>query len=316
MSLANPAINRQPKIFQQKGKKMTAHDPSTLFGLESLTPEEAGVIIHKGTERPNSGALLHTKDAGWYICRSCGAALYRSEHKFESGCGWPSFDQELPDAVRRSMDADGRRTEITCARCNAHLGHVFSGEGFTPTNTRHCVNSISMRFVPDTDTALAYFAGGCFWGVEDFFNNLPGVIRAVSGYMGGDTENPTYEQVCTGRSGHAETVEVLFATKLISFETLARLFFEIHDPTQLDAQGPDRGPQYRSAVFPANAEQAAITASLIEQLEKQGWDVVTSVEELSPFYPAEDYHQRFLHKHPQRPACHRRVPRFTQGPLG
>lgn len=283
--------------------------------MPPLTPEEKRVIIDKGTESPYSGVYESNKEAGFYICRQCGAFLYRSEAKFDSGCGWPSFDEEVSGAVKHSPDPDGTRTEITCANCDAHLGHVFKGEGFTAKNTRHCVNSISMKFIPASSSETAYFAGGCFWGVEHAFRQLPGIIDVTSGYMGGATVNPGYEDVSSGKTGHAETVRVIFEPAKVSYETLARLFFEIHDPTQLNRQGPDAGTQYRSAVFPVTAEQKNTVEKLIRLLNEKGWHTVTSIEPDKVFYPAEAYHQRYIEKHPNY-SCHAPYPRFDKGPAG
>ena len=288
--------------------------------MKPLTPEEERVIVGKGTEAPFSGKFYTHREDGTYCCRRCGAPLYRSEDKFDAGCGWPSFDDEIPGAIRREPDADGRRTEILCAACGAHLGHVFQGEGFTPKNVRHCVNSVSLDFIPaekSEQTAVpeqrketAYFAGGCFWGVEYMLKKLKGVESVRSGYMGGTTVNPTYQQVCSHTTGHAETVEVVFDPAVVSYETVAKRFFEIHDPTQEDGQGPDIGDQYRSEIFYTSPEQKAVAEDLIRQLEAKGYDVVTRVTPASRFYPAEEYHQDYYERKGTTPYCHAYTKRF------
>lgn len=276
---------------------------------KELTDEEKRVIVNKGTERPYTGKYYNFDEKGTYTCKQCGAALYRSDDKFDSGCGWPSFDDEIAGAVKRVPDADGRRTEITCARCGAHLGHVFAGEGFTPKNTRHCVNSISMEFVPKEKqkaekTETAIFAGGCFWGVEYWMKKEPGVISVESGYIGGKTERPTYEEVCYKNTGHAEAVKVVFDPSKVSYETLAILFFEIHDPTQLNRQGPDVGDQYRSEVFYTTPQQKEIAEELIACLKAKGYDVKTRVTAATTFWPAEQYHQNYYERKGSIPYCH------------
>lgn len=271
-----------------------------------LTSEEERVIVHKGTERPFTGTYLNHKEAGIYACRRCGAELYRSDDKFESGCGWPAFDDEIKGAITRNPDPDGHRIEIVCAACNGHLGHVFSGEGLTKKDIRHCVNSVSLAFVPAVVTRQesAVFAAGCFWGVEHLMKKMPGVISAKSGYTGGRTDNPDYKSICTGTTGHLEAVEVIFEPGKTSFADLTRLFFEIHDFSQTDGQGPDIGEQYKSAIFFQSPEQHKIAGEISAQLRSMGYKVATELREAAKFWPVEDYHQNYYEKTGKSPYCH------------
>ncbi len=282
-----------------------------------LSAEERRVIEHKGTEPAGVGLFVHYFEDGAYNCKRCGAQLYNSDHKFESGCGWPAFDDEVEGAVERVPDPDGVRTEIVCVVCGAHLGHVFQGEGLTPKNVRHCVNSISLDFNEDDravereeTTETAVFASGCFWGTEYFMAKAEGVLGTTVGYIGGDVEAPSYEQVCTGLTGHAEAVEVVFDTSITSYETLARLFFETHDPTQVGRQGPDVGSQYRSAIFFNSPGQEEVARRLVDELEAKGLRVATQVVAADKFWPAEEYHQNYYDRKDKQPYCHAYVRRF------
>ncbi len=283
--------------------------------LKNLTPSEKHVIVDKGTERPFSGKYVNSKEKGLYTCKVCDAPLYRSDDKFDSHCGWPSFDDAIPGAIKHQTDTDGRRTEILCANCGAHLGHVFKGEGMTEKNVRHCVNSISLNFDKKESTAesslsRAYFAGGCFWGVEYYLEKLDGVEEVSSGFMGGKVKDPTYRQVVRTDTGHLETVEVVYDPQKVSYETLVKTFFEIHDPTQADGQGPDIGSQYLSAVFVNNKEERSVVNKLIKILENKGFKIATQVLDKTPFYSAEEYHQDYYDRKGGVPYCHRRVKRF------
>ena len=277
---------------------------------QPLSSEEENIIVHRGTEAPFSGEYENFSQKGIYICRRCGASLYRSEDKFDAHCGWPSFDAEIAGAARNIPDADGRRTEIRCARCDAHLGHVFTGEQLTPKDVRHCVNSLSMRFVPqakqEKKNAAVYFGGGCFWCTEATFQMIRGVVSVVPGYAGGTAENPSYEAVSSGATGHAEVVKITYDPTQISYEALLEIFFVSHDPTTPNRQGSDTGTQYRSVVLYENDLEKEIVESFIRRLTEEGIfedAIVTEVAPLGRFYEAEDYHHDYFVKHPEAAYC-------------
>ena len=271
-----------------------------------LSAEEDMIINHKATERAFTGKYYEFTGNGIYVCKKCNAPLYNSTDKFVSDCGWPSFDDEIKGAIKKVPDTDGLRTEIICNNCGGHLGHVFVGEQLTPKNTRHCVNSLSLNFIPKDSliTENAVFAGGCFWGVEHYFKKVDGVISTRVGYTGGKTKNPDYKQVSYENTNHAEALEVTFDANKTSYEALTKLFFEIHDPSQVNRQGPDVGTQYRSVIFYADENQKNTAIKLIEILKSKGYEVATILEPLSDFWEAEEYHQDYYEKHHSSPYCH------------
>ena len=282
--------------------------------LESLTPFVQSVALQKATEHPFSGRFLQVSQPGTYLCRRCGLALWDTTQQFSSHCGWPSFEDRHTHAILEQTDPDGDRTEILCQRCHSHLGHVFKGEGFTSKNHRDCVNSVMLDFVPFLDmkdSREIIVAGGCFWGVEYWMQKQEGVLFTECGYIGGHIHFPSYEQVCSGTSGHYEAIRVIYNTEKSDLHRLYKLFFEIHDPTQHFGQGPDIGQQYQSAMFCYNDEQKQVAMQLMTQLNQLGVKVATKLYDVSTFWPAETYHQHYYDKHQKLPYCHRYTKRFN-----
>jgi peptide methionine sulfoxide reductase msrA/msrB len=297
--------------YSKSGYDITPLPREKVVELASkLDPEAYSITQSAETERPFCGRFEGSKKDGIYTCAVCGLPLFSSENKFDSGTGWPSFYREFDrrHVARRTDRSYGRdRTEINCARCGAHLGHVFD-DGPKPTGERHCLNSASLKFhekdaelPPESrpvQTETAYFAGGCFWGIEHYFDKGPGVIEAISGYMQGKVEKPTYKDVCSDTTGHAETVKVVFDPKRISYRRLLEAFFEMHDPTQLNRQGPDHGQQYRSGIWYASEEQRREAERFVKEIQAsdafKGRKITTQIEPAKTFWPAEEYHQDYV----------------------
>ena len=282
-----------------------------------LTPTQYKVLREEDTERAGTSPLDKQYGPGIYHCAGCDLAVFSSETKFDSHTGWPSFWAPIDGAI--AMRQEGiqyfiPQTEVHCRRCGGHLGHVFK-DGPPPTHLRYCINGVALRFEPTTKpsakTERATFAAGCFWHVEETFRKIPGVVSVTSGYSGGSKPNPTYEEVCTDKTGHAESVLVEYDPTKVSYEKLLEAFWNEHDPTELDRQGPDVGTQYRSIIFYQDEKQkAAALASkaALENSHRYSKPIVTEILPAGPFYRAEEYHQRYYEKHPEMELGHAEWP--------
>jgi peptide methionine sulfoxide reductase msrA/msrB len=299
---------------------------------QKLSSEQFEVTQQCGTEPPFHNAYWDNHKPGIYVDVVSGQPLFSSLDKFDSGTGWPSFTQPLKteDVVEKKDSTLGMdRNEVRSSLADSHLGHVFN-DGPGANGLRYCINSAALRFIPveDIDQAgygqyldpfvkaglikaptheTAILAGGCFWGMEEIIRKIPGVVKTTVGYSGGNTPDPTYEDVCTGTTGHAESIQVVFDPARLSYEALLDYFFRMHDPTTLNQQHNDVGTQYRSAIFYTSDEQRQAAERAKARWDKSGKfkrPITTEITQATTFYPAEEYHQKYLVKHPGGYMCH------------
>lgn len=272
---------------------------------EILSPDQFQITRLKGTERANSSEMCSLFEPGIYQCVCCKTKLFDAQEKFDSGSGWPSFTQPIKEnAVAYIKDSTFGmvRIEATCNTCDSHLGHVFP-DGPVPSGLRYCMNALSLE-KQETKTEMATFGGGCFWCTEAIFENLKGVEKVRSGFSGGEITNPTYREVCSGRTGHTEVIQISYNPEEISFEDLAIVHLATHNPCLLNQQGADKGSQYRSIILYHNEDQLTATKEVIAEYSKHyESEIVTEVKKFEAFYEAEENHQNYFSSNPEKPYC-------------
>jgi len=281
-----------------------------------LPPDLYEVSRHKDTERAFTGKYWNSTGKGTYYCAACGNVLFRSDAKFASSCGWPSFFEQKnsQSVVYKQDDSYGMsRMEALCGRCGGHLGHLFD-DGPPPTGKRYCMNSVALDFEPDKEVSSGTvnnidtltLGGGCFWCVEAVYENLIGVKSVMAGFSGGNVAHPSYREVCTGSTNHAEVVQIVFDNTQTSLDEIFKVFFTVHDPTTLNRQGADEGTQYRSVIFYRDENHRKAAQGIIDELNKEKVypdPIVTKVEPFKAFYKAEDYHQNYYDNNKNEPYC-------------
>ena len=270
-----------------------------------LTPEQYRITRQAGTERAHSSAMCTLFEPGKYACVCCDSLLFDAGEKFNSGTGWPSFTQPIQENAisYRKDDSHGMvRVEVNCNTCDAHLGHVFQ-DGPEPSGLRYCINAVSLMKIASSERKVT-FGGGCFWCTEAIFQHLKGVSKVESGYSGGDVANPTYREVCSGETGHAEVIEITYDPNQISYEEIVGVHLSTHNPTTLNQQGADHGTQYRSIIFFRDASEKATAERLVVELrERIGKRVFTEIKPFVQFYRAEASHQNYYRRNQGEGYC-------------